>query len=59
MGIDDKDIQIITKLYWEQTAAVRTEHGITTDFKNKKGVRQGYVLSPNLLNLYTEIWKGS
>ena len=26
IGIDDKDLQIITKIYWEQTAMVRTEH---------------------------------
>ena len=54
IGIDDKNLQIITKLYWEQSVAVRTEHGITLDFKTKKGVRQGCVLSSNLFNLYTE-----
>ena len=54
IGVDDKELQIITKLYWEQTAVVRTDHGITTDFQIKKGVRQGCVLSPNLFNLYTE-----
>ena len=41
-------------MYWEQTAVVRTEHGITEEFKIKKGVRQGCVLSPSLFNLYTE-----
>ena len=54
IGIDDKDLQIITKMYWEQTAVVRTEHGITKVFQIKKGVRQGYVLSPSVFNLYTE-----
>ena len=54
IGIDDKDLQIITKMYWEQTAVVRTEHGITEEFQIKKGVRQGCVLSPSLFNLYTE-----
>ena len=43
IGIDDKDLQIITKMYWEQTAVVRTEHGITEEFQVKKGVRQGCV----------------
>ena len=54
IGIDDKDLQIITKMYWEQTAVVRTEHGITEEFQVKRGVRQGCVLSPSLFNLYTE-----
>ena len=54
IGIDDKDLQIITKIYWEQTALVRTKHGITEEFQIKKGVGQGYVLSPSLFNLCTE-----
>ena len=33
---------------------MRTEHGITSDFKTKKGVRQSCVFSPSLSNLYTE-----
>ena len=41
IGIDDKDLQIITKMYWEQTAVVRTENGITEEFQIKKGGRQG------------------
>ena len=54
IGVDDKDLQIITKLYWEQTAVVRTDNVISKEFKIKKGVRQGCVLSPTLFNLYTE-----
>ena len=54
IGIDDKDLQIITKLYWEQSACVRTESGMTSEFKIKKGVQQGCLISPNLSNLYTE-----
>ena len=54
IGINDKDLQIITKLYWEQTATVRTEYGVTKEFQVKQGVRQGCVLSPSLFNLYTE-----
>ena len=57
IGIDDKDLQIITKMYWEQTAVVRTEHVITEEFQIKKGVRQGCILSPSLFNLYTKIFR--
>ena len=52
--IDDEDLQIITKMYWEQSAVVRTEFGTTTEFQIKKEVRQGCVLSSSLFNLYTE-----
>ena len=54
IGMDDKDLQIITELYWEQSACVRTESGMTSEFQIKKGVRQGCVLSPSLFYLYTE-----
>ena len=47
-------MQIIIKLYWDQTAAVRTESGVSIKFEIKKGVRQGCVLSPILFTLYTE-----
>ena len=33
---------------------IRTGKSITAEFKIKKGVRQGCVLSPMLFNLYTE-----
>ena len=54
IGIDDKDFQIITRMYWEETAMVRTENGITEEFQIKKGVWQGCVLSSCLFNLYNE-----
>ena len=43
IGIDDKELNIITKMYGEQTAVVRNEQGITEEFQIKKGVRQGCV----------------
>ena len=59
IGKDYKDLQIITNLYWEQSASVGTESGMTSEFKIKLGVRQGCVLSPDLFNLYTEkIFRG-
>jgi len=37
-----------------QEATVRTGHGKTDWFHIGKGVRQGYILSPCLFNLYAE-----
>ena len=37
-----------------QEETVRTEHGTTDWFQIGKGVRQGCILSPCLLNLYAE-----
>ena len=37
-----------------QEATVRTGHGTTDWFQIGKGVRQGYILSPCLFNLYAE-----
>ena len=54
IGMGDKDLQIISKLYWEQSASIRTESGMTSEFKIKIGVRRGCVLSPNLFNLHTK-----
>ena len=36
VGIDDRDLHIITKMYWEQTAVVKTDSGLTEEFKIKK-----------------------
>ena len=41
-------------LYASQEATVRTGHGTTDLFQIGKGVRQGCILSPCLLNLYAE-----
>ena len=38
----------------DQEATVRTGHGTTAWFQTGKGVRQGYILSPCLFNLYAE-----
>ena len=37
-----------------QEATVRTRHGTNDWFKIVKGVHQGCILSPSLLNLYAE-----
>ena len=44
----------LEKLYAGQEAKVRTGHGTTDWFQIGKGVRQGYILSPCLFNLYAE-----
>ena len=54
IGIDYRDLQIITKMYLEQTVVCETDAGLTEEFRIKKGVRQGCVLSASLFNLYTE-----
>ena len=41
-------------LYAGQQAAVRTLYGTTDGFKIEKGVRQGWLLSTCLFNLYTD-----
>ena len=54
MGIPDHLICILRHLYAGQEATVRTGHGTTDWFQIGKGVRQGYVLSPCLFNLYAQ-----
>ena len=64
IGVDDKGLQIIAKLYWKQSAVVRTESALTAECKIKKEVSQRCVLSSSLFNLYTKkskkykTWKG-
>ena len=54
MGIPDHLTCLLRDLYASQEATVRTGHGTTDWFQIGKGVRQGYILSPCLFNLYTE-----
>ena len=44
----------LLSLYAGQEATVRTGHGTIDWFQIGKGVRQGWILSPCLLNLYAE-----
>ena len=53
MGIPDHLTCLLRNLYAGQEATVRTGHG-TDWFQLGKGVRQGYILSPCLFNLYAE-----
>ena len=53
-GIPDHLTCLLRNLYAGQEATVRTGHGTTDWFQIRKGVCQGYVLSPWLFNLYAE-----
>ena len=54
MGIPDYLTCLLRNLYAGQEATVRTGHGKTDWFQIGKGVCQGCILSPCLLNLYAE-----
>ena len=54
MGIPDHLTCLLRNLYAGQEATVRTEHRTTDWFQLWKGVRQGWILSPCLFNLYAE-----
>ena len=54
MGIPDHLTHFLRNLFAGQEATVRTGHGATDWFQIRKGVRQGYILSPCLFNLYAE-----
>ena len=53
MGIPDHLTCLLRNLYAGQEATVRTVHLTTDWFQIRKGVRQGYILSP-LFDLYVE-----
>ena len=54
MGIPDRLTGLLSNLYAGQEATVRTGHGTTDYVQIGKGVRQGCILSPCLLNFYAE-----
>ena len=54
MGIPDHLTCLLKNLYSGQEATARTGHGTTDWFQIGKGVRQGCILSPCLLNFYAE-----
>ena len=54
MGIPDHLTCLLRNWYAGQEATVRIGHGTTDWFQTRKGVCQGYILSPCLFNLYTE-----
>ena len=54
IGLDGKDLRLITNLYWEQKAIIEIENNKSNWFEIKRGVRQGCVGSPDLFSFYGE-----
>ena len=54
MGIPDHLTCLLRNLYAGQEATVKTGHGTTDWFQIGKGVCQGCILSPCLLDFYAE-----
>ena len=54
MGIADHHTCLLRNLYAGQEATVRTGHRTMDWFQIGKGIRQGCILSPCLVNLYGE-----
>ena len=54
MGIPDHLTCLLRNLYAGQEATVRTGHETTGWFQTGKGICQGCILSPGLLNLHPE-----
>ena len=54
MGIPDHLTCLSRNLYASQEAKIRTGHGMMDWFQIGKGVHQGCILSPCLINLYVE-----
>ena len=59
MGMPDHLICLLRNLYAGQEATVRTRHGTTDWFQIRKGLCQGYILSPCLFNIYSEYIMGN
>ena len=54
VGMPDHLICLLRNLYAGQEATVRSGHGTTDWFQIRKGVHQGYILSPCLFNFCAE-----
>ena len=55
MGLADHLTSLLRNRYAGQEATVRTEHGTTDWFQIGKGVRQGCILSPCLIELICRV----
>ena len=55
MGFSNHIVDLIKSQYTDQSASVRTTHGLTVDFRIEQGVQQQCILSPHLFNIYSEV----
>jgi len=55
MGYPAHIINLLTKLYGKQQAKVKVTGRLSNEFRVKKGVRQGCVISPYLFNIMAEM----
>lgn len=58
--LEEKDIKEsligrLKEIYEKTKATIRIREGLTRKFESVKGVRQGYMMSPVLFNLYMAI----
>ena len=54
LGFPEHIVALLQSLYIDQTAVIRWNGSTTETFPIGKGVRQGCMLSPHLLSIYTE-----
>jgi len=54
MGVPEHLIDLIRNLYKKSRVAIRVEDTLSETFQPTKGVRQGCILSPILLNIYSK-----
>ncbi|VVC26962.1 Hypothetical protein CINCED_3A013606 [Cinara cedri] len=52
--LDDKDLRIISNLFWNQTVCMKLDEEETELVNISQGVRQGCILSLLIFNMYSE-----
>lgn len=52
-GIHKEMLNTLKRLYEDTKTTIRTKDDLTKEIETKKGIKQGYVLSPMLFNLHT------
>lgn len=53
-NLDDKNVRIISRFYFNQKVVVKFENPQSTEIQIKRRVRKGYVRSPMLFKIYSE-----